>query len=285
MLFFISGLPRSGSTLLANLLGQNPNHAVTPTSGLIEMFTTIRNSWKKYIEFKAEGLDKAKPKVLGALKGLLYGFFGNELAQGKIAFDKSRGWLQFIEEIEEVLEQEIRILVTVRDVRDICASFEKIYQNRKIDFDYPIGKAFFETQTIIGRCEYLLSPGGVVGVTVNRLRDALNRKIKNRLIVIPIKNLTTHPTETLLEIHNNLGLQPYLYDTTNVKQVTFENDLWHGMDLHTIKSEVKPISENTWKGVLPDKYAESLEKRYKDINDIAKGKGNDTKHNKQQHSS
>ena len=46
-LFFVSGLPRAGSTILVNLLGQNPAHHVTPTSGMIELFIQNINkfSW------------------------------------------------------------------------------------------------------------------------------------------------------------------------------------------------------------------------------------------------
>jgi sulfotransferase len=36
-IFFNSTLPRSGSTLLQNIMGQNPEFHVTPTSGLIDV--------------------------------------------------------------------------------------------------------------------------------------------------------------------------------------------------------------------------------------------------------
>ena len=37
-IFFQSSLPRAGSTLLQNILGQNPEFYVTPTSGVLELF-------------------------------------------------------------------------------------------------------------------------------------------------------------------------------------------------------------------------------------------------------
>jgi len=36
-IYFINGMPRSGSTLLCNILAQNPEFHVTPTSGLSEL--------------------------------------------------------------------------------------------------------------------------------------------------------------------------------------------------------------------------------------------------------
>ena len=35
--FYQSSLPRAGSTLLQNIIGQNPKFHVTPTSGMIDM--------------------------------------------------------------------------------------------------------------------------------------------------------------------------------------------------------------------------------------------------------
>ena len=36
-IFFQSSLPRAGSTLLQNIIGQNPEFYVTPTSGVLEL--------------------------------------------------------------------------------------------------------------------------------------------------------------------------------------------------------------------------------------------------------
>ena len=76
-IFFVAGLPRSGSTLLMNLLGQNPQNHVTPTNGLIDLIIRIRNTWAQNDTFKSQGLwkvvqprihagcvDKLKPKLV-----------------------------------------------------------------------------------------------------------------------------------------------------------------------------------------------------------------------------
>ena len=40
--FYQSSLPRAGSTLLQNIIGQNPLFHVTPTSGMIDMMLGAR---------------------------------------------------------------------------------------------------------------------------------------------------------------------------------------------------------------------------------------------------
>lgn len=270
-LFFVSGLPRSGSTLLMNLLGQNPNHYVTPTSGLIELFCGVKSTWKNCLEFKSEGLEKVKPRVAKSMAGILHGYFYDELSQGKVVFDKSRGWPQFMEDLEYSMGREIRIISTVRDIRAVVASFEKLYRKREIEYTYPQGDAFFEAQTVVGRAEVLLGKGGVIGLTINRIRDALNR-MPSRMVIIPYQSFTINPKQTMNALHERLGLEPFDYDPENIEQVTHENDLYHGMDLHTINGKIVPPQTNAkppWDGILPPQYANELAQRYQDINQLA----------------
>ena len=53
-IFFQSSLPRAGSTLLQNIIGQNPDFYVTPTSGVLELLYGARNHYTACDEFKAQ---------------------------------------------------------------------------------------------------------------------------------------------------------------------------------------------------------------------------------------
>ena len=59
-IYYISGLPRSGSTLLTNILLQNPKFATTATSSLLEFILQVRDNWNKLEGHKVyeEGQDK-----------------------------------------------------------------------------------------------------------------------------------------------------------------------------------------------------------------------------------
>ena len=56
-LYFVSGLPRTGSTLMMNVLALNPAHFVTPTSGLIHLMRSVMRTWPECQEFQAQGLE------------------------------------------------------------------------------------------------------------------------------------------------------------------------------------------------------------------------------------
>ncbi len=249
-LTFVAGLPRSGSTLLLNLLGQNPACHVTPTSGLINLFTAVKGRWTEVLEFKSEGLERVRPRVASAMRGLLHGYFEPEFADGKHVFDKSRGWLQQIEPLEECLGRPVRIVVTVRDVRAIIASFEKIYRSRRIDYREAGGDDFFKCQTVEGRARAILGSTAVVGLTIARLRDALERGVGDRLVLVPYHELTRRPREAMHSVGRTLGLPEFAYPD-NVRQVTHEDDTFHGMDLHRIRPRIEPPRAIPWEGVLP----------------------------------
>src|SRR4051812_24056449 len=120
---FISGLPRSGSSLLANLLAQNPKFHVSPTSGVLDVLFLVRNSWDKLIEFQANPANEQKLLVL---HGILESFYSN--VEKPVVFDRSRSWVAHLEMAEAILNHQAKVLVPVRDVRDIIASFEKLYR-------------------------------------------------------------------------------------------------------------------------------------------------------------
>lgn len=71
-LFFISGLPRSASTLLANLCLQNPKFHATNTSGLVNLLFLVRNQWHKITEHQAHPDNEA---LVNVLKGITNSYY------------------------------------------------------------------------------------------------------------------------------------------------------------------------------------------------------------------
>ena len=51
---FRSSLPRSGSTLFSNIVGQNPAFHVTSTSRLLDLLYVARGQFSRGEEFKAQ---------------------------------------------------------------------------------------------------------------------------------------------------------------------------------------------------------------------------------------
>jgi sulfotransferase len=268
---FVAGLPRSGSTLLMNLLAQNPGFHVTPTNDLIGMVAGVRSQWQKMPGFVAQGLKEVQPRVTAAIRAMTYGFYEQELSQGKVVFDKNRGWLANIELMEEVYRRPVKIICPVRDVRSVVASFEKLHRKNPMVRRQHLGPAYAKAQTTHGRAEVIMSEGGVVGITVSFLRDAMNRGVADRVVLVPYRQLTTHPQVTMDYLHAQLGLPNYPYDPNHVTQVTQEDDAIHGWghDLHTIRPKVEPPPEKPWEGIIAPQTAQWLSRGFADINRMA----------------
>jgi len=86
-----SSMPRAGSTLIQNILGQNPDFYVTPTSGLFEMLNNSRGVYTNGQEFKAQDEKLMEEAWRGYCKGAVYGYF-NAITERPYVIDKCRGW-------------------------------------------------------------------------------------------------------------------------------------------------------------------------------------------------
>ena len=74
-IFFQSSLPRAGSTLLQNILGQNPEFYVTPTSGVLELLYAARQNYSNDDSFKAQDSKLMKKAWINFCKKGIEGFF------------------------------------------------------------------------------------------------------------------------------------------------------------------------------------------------------------------
>jgi len=252
---FIAGLPRSGSTLLCNILNQNPRFHATATSGVVSMLLAIKNNWNNIQEFKAVRNENAKLRVI---RSMLLAFYSD--IDKPLIFDKSRGWPANFEMLEEILGHKVKMLVPVRDIRDVLASFEKLHRKESKTGQTSQEKAFpIEFQTVEGRCEIFMKANQPVGSAYNKVKDALQRGYGDRMHFVFFEELTTNPKRVMKEVYAFLGEDYFDHDFKNVEQTTKEDDFFHGFkDLHTIRREVKPVSSE-WREVLGS-FAERYDK-------------------------
>jgi len=165
---FISGLPRSGSTLLANVSAQNPRFHTTQTSGIAEIMFLVRNNWDKMVEWRAHPDEEGKIRVL---RGILESYYAN--VEKPVIFDKSRVWVSLLEMAETVLGYKPKVVVPVRDIRDVLASMEKIWRKTAGTAQTAHEQAhYLQFQSVEGRLNAWMNDLPV-GVAYNRVKDAV----------------------------------------------------------------------------------------------------------------
>jgi sulfotransferase len=256
-IYFLGALPRAGSTLISNVLLQNPRiHVTSSTSGLLNLLIGIRNHWEKMAEFKAMDKEEAVAARLRVLRGVVLAYFAN--VDKPVVIDKGRGWIGQIPFIEALLGRKVKIIAPVRDVRDILASFEKIVSRNPLQ---PTTQELAHPQqweTIEGRCQVWFAQNQPVGGPYRKLRDAMMKGFRDRLHFVDYDEFTAHPARCMRELYEFLGEEDFAHDFENVEQKTFEDDeVWKMPGLHTIRQSVKPQGPQ-WPKILPPDVA----KRY-----------------------
>jgi len=252
---FVAGLPRAGSTLLCNILLQNPRFSATPTSGIIEIVEMVRNRWNRIVEFQAAPNEEAKLRVM---KWVLDGFFDDPKSDRPVVFDKNPGWLAALEMAEAILDRKAKVLVPVRDVRDVLAEFERLWRRNAATWELPQEHAnYYKWQTVEGRCEIWMSANQAVGLAYNRVQDALARGFTDRMHFVEYEELTRRPGDVMKGIYEFLEESPFDHDFDNVEQVTKEDDHRYGIPgLHEIRRKVEPAAPQWPKylGNMADRY-------------------------------
>jgi len=242
--FFISGLPRSGSTLLCNILAQNDNLFVSKaTSGCHDVLFNTRNQWDRLIEHQAEGIDYDQLKRV--LSSILNSYHSTDK---NLIVDKGRGWLSLIEMAQFILGYIPKIIVPVRDISEILSSFEKLWRNSTGFSQWNFEQSdYFKAQTVEGRCDIWASAGQPVGLAYNRVKDAISRGHKDKLFFLEFDHLTSYPKQTMQLVYNYLELPYFEHDYNNIEQYTQEeHDGVHKIPgLHTIRSKVEPVKNDS----------------------------------------
>ena len=238
---FLAGLPRSGSTLLANILVQNPRIHVTATSGIVDMLVQVRNAWDRLREFQAMERRTSEQVKRNVLTAMLQGYFTH--IERPVCIDKNRRWPEYLEMAAELVggRDRLKVLVTVRDLRDVLASFETLYRKTSALGQLPLeadrGAKF---KTALGRLEVLMEEERAVGRPYHGIRDAVTRGWKDRMHFVDYEDLTRKAEETLNGVYRFLGEEAHRHDFARVEQATLEDDFVYGFrDLHVIRPRVE----------------------------------------------
>ena len=126
---FVAGLPRSGSTLITNILKQNPKVHGESVSSLSSIFGSINASWSNMETNQEYNNTEAK---VGVLKSVLQGYYSH--IDSPFVIDKDRGWIPLLPQVEATLDRKVKIIVCVRNPAEILTSFEKLRKENPMFF-------------------------------------------------------------------------------------------------------------------------------------------------------
>jgi sulfotransferase len=237
-LFFLSGLPRSGSTLLGSILSQHPKLQATPTSPLADMLCWIDEGFSK-IDLQYT-YDKQQIQY-NTYNSILENFYNH--IEKPCILDKHRGWCKNVPSIEKFLKQKPKIIATNRRISEILSSYILLIQrNNEADnfVDSHLRREGKEINTD-NRIEclwknYVCDPyeSLVYGLTHNR----------DNIHLVDYNDLTQSPQRELKKIYEFLEIENHSHDFSSIlNSCAEEKDHEWGIDnLHQIRTKLQRTS-------------------------------------------
>lgn len=236
---FVAGLPRSGSTLLINLLKQNPDIHGEAVSSLCSIFSSINYSWDK-IEANQE-YPNLNAKV-NCLKAVL-NHYHDEYPKN-IVFDKDRLWISQIGLLEYVYQKPVKMLIPVRNPAEILASFEKIRKNNPIHTTLS-DDTLKEATSIAGRAYFFAGPNGTMGLAYQAMKDAVTMGYLDRMLFVDYNRFCNSPKSQMKRIYDFFELPNFEHDFKKIDQVEQYNDIAVKLpNLHKIKPSLQKTTVN-----------------------------------------
>ena len=239
---FISGLPRSGSTLLAGILRQNPRFHAGMTSPVGTMFMALQTAMSRRNE-TAVFVDDAQRRSV--LRGLFSNYYDG-VHQSRLVFDTNRLWCSKLPALTQLFPS-ARFICCVRDIGWIMDSVERLVRRNAFDLSGMFG--FEAAGTVYTRVGRLATNDGLVGYALDALREAYYGEEAGKLILVEYAALARAPQQTMRLLYELLGEPPFPHDFENVDYQADEFDAALGTSgLHEVRRKVEWVERRS---ILP----------------------------------
>ncbi|MFT8423072.1 MAG: sulfotransferase [Gluconacetobacter sp.] len=233
----ISGLPRSGSTLLAALLNQHPGvHAAghnTPVAPMLVRLMSLMSEGEYETAFRDGQWQRL-------LRGVVEGYHAG--AHGKpVLVDIGRDWCAHVP-LLAALYPDAKMICCVRDPVWILNSFERLVAGDPLLRSRLVPIAHRATQH--DRIDYLMSREGAFGYAWRLVNEAFFGPHADRLMIVEYDRLVRDPRGVLAELEKSLGLAAFSYDTENVKgsDASIFDSALGTPGLHAVRPRVAPVN-------------------------------------------
>ena len=242
---FLSGVPRSGSTVLAAIVNQNKQTHVSTTSGLVFALDGLANTW--HSQQLLNDKDKDKTKLVKTMIAIVDSFY--DQYEQPIIIDKARGWPIpiILQSMFQVLGRTPKIVATVRSIPDCMASFIRVAKPDDLD-------------------EFIYS-----GVLSTHLKASYLSLLNGYefapecFCIVEYEDLITNPKEQLKKIHKFLDLPDFDYDFTAIDGTSVQEDdeERHGFEgMHDIQPVLAKQHNEDPKDVLKHHYTTFCQPEY-----------------------
>lgn len=239
----ISGLPRSGSTLLAALLSQHPDVHAGMSSPVLDMLETLLVTMSGRSEYSVFVDDERREKIL---RGVAHSYY--EDVEKPCIVDTNRAWNSQLALLGRIFPG-AKVVACVRQVPWILDSIERLVRKNCLQpsliFNYQTGG------NVYSRVEGLAGANGFVGFSYNSLKEAyFSPEARGRLLLLRYERFTADPVRAMAVVSKFLGLSEFQYNLKKISLDCCGFDEKIGMPgLHFVSGPVRPWCER--ESILP----------------------------------
>lgn len=240
---FISGLPRSGSTLLSAILRQNPRIHAGMTSPIGPVFNACLSAMGAENEFSVFFEEAQKRDIL---KGVFDGYYDNTDATGTI-FDTNRMWTSRMSALRQLYPGS-KVICLVRNPAWVFDSVERLVRRNAFDVSRIFSNAQ-ERSTVYSRAEALSNRNRMIGFAWSAMKEAYYSADSDMMLLIDYDIFVSRPAETLALLYQFVDEEPFEHDFDNVEYEAedFDTQLI-AKGLHTVRGKVEHRPRQT---ILP----------------------------------
>jgi hypothetical protein len=229
--YFLSGLPRSGNTLLGSIINQNPNLKLTANTILTDVLYQLHllKDCPIYKNFPDEqSLDNVNKNV-----------FNNYFKHWKVKYIIDRGLWGTPKNLEllKFIIKKPKFIILYRPVLECLASFIKT--QKPIDIEQ--------------RCSQLMSDEGMIGKSLCSIKNII--KEKENYIIVNYLDFINNPLQEINKIYTFLNINNFEHKLENFDDFSINNikydDSIYSSPLHAIRTDKIELNKYNIEDYLP----------------------------------
>lgn len=232
---FISGLPRSGSTLLAAILRQNPRFHAGMTSPVGSLVLGMLNQFSAGSEIAPQVNREQRRRLL---RGVFDSYYADQ-ADKSVVFDTNRLWCARLPAVLDLFP-DAKVIACVRNVAWIMDSLERIFRANPFE-NTRLFNSDSERNTVASRTETLAKGDRLVGFAWSALKEAFYGEQAGSMLVVEYDLLANAPDKVMPLIYGFLDEPWFEHDFERLDYDSPDFDEALGVSgLHRIRPKVAP---------------------------------------------
>ena len=254
-LHYCLGLPRTCSSVIMNILNENPRIFTTGTCAMPYFVDACQQRSNEVSEFIALDKDVLHNSYINFLRQGMKGWF-EAMTDKPIVFSKSRVWAEWLPHTFAI-DPNSKYLVILRDLRDIICSLDSLL------WKYPqVGTAELHQKSAEQRMEgYCTDQMSLLGRPLQKLPHLMEVAYKhsNNFFITRHEDFNNNPRYTLQQIYQFLNYEFFEHDLDNIPEPDYkENDnTYRSLVYHKTGTKLKKL-EPRWPKIMTEEQSRAV---------------------------